>query len=147
MVRTIMKYIVESADGRWRAKRVTPGKERRHKDLRPKDGKIKLGDFVYTLNPARMRRERYRKGFRHEEAYIQLWEENNPEPMDLFAGYLDRSKETKDRTGEIITILSRSERLKRLVQPSKDWTLFIMGTFIGLFLGYVISEIAAKYLR
>ena len=145
MVRTVMKYFIEQDTGRTLVKRVTPRQEKRNKNLQPKGGKITLWEFEYTLNPLRMRRERYRFHLRWEESRMQYWRENDPEPIDLFVGLKDPNKKTTDITGDIIKTLSRSERLKRLVQPKKDWTLLIMGLFMGLFIGYLASNLITTF--
>jgi hypothetical protein len=67
-------------------------------------------------------------------AQVQIWKENNPDPVDFF----DAPSREDDMTGDIMAQLSRSKRLSRLIQPEMDWKTIIMAFLIGLLGGALV---------
>jgi len=129
-------YIVETHDGEWRIYRSTPFRELIHLVPRIKSGTLTLDGCVYVVDPSRFRRIPFKpkKSLKLTVDYIlvQLWKENDPEPQPLFKAH----ERDDDISGTTLSQLSRSERLRRLVQPETD----IMSLLLGL--GLVMSIVA-----
>jgi len=121
-------YIVETQDGEWKEIVSTPFRRLMKRVPRVQMGMIKLYGFPYVSDPKRMRRERYRKArtlyMREYEMRIQLWRENEPDPVDFFDAH--STPGSIGVTGETIKLYSKSEHLRRLVQPSTDWMITIV---------------------
>lgn len=120
------KYIVETYDGEWQVTTSTPLGDLLHPSRRVKDGLVTLVGKVYALDPRKMRRMPYRpKRFLWlvtEYAQVQLWKEDEPEPVDLF----DHNPRNDDRSGAKIATLARSERLRRLVEPKMNIMMMLL---------------------
>lgn len=131
------KYIIETSDGDWAIWTATPWREATRRAPRVKQGTITLGDCTYDIDAKKMRRLAY-KPWRFlklitEYMQVQVWLENNPTPVELFSHELyGLEGRDDDRTGRKFAELSRSERLKRLVNPGTDWmTLLLLISVIG----------------
>lgn len=125
------KYIVETEDGKWRVRTSTPFLDLIHRS-HVKNGTVTLDGKVYTLDPRKMRRLPYRpKRFLWlvvDEAQVQLWKEDDPEPVDLF-GHEPRKD---DRTATKIGTLARAERLARVLSPKMNMmTILLLFSVIG----------------
>lgn len=100
------------------------------------DGTITIDKKVYVIDPSKYRRTRIKKfPFRHEWAEVQIWKENDPEAIPHFGA----KPREDDMTGDTMGVLSRSMRLKRLIQPDFDWKTVIMAGLIGLFAGALMA--------
>lgn len=137
-------YIVETHDGKWFVWRSTPFREGTGRAPKVHNGMVKLGSAMYAVDPHRFRHipiRRLRSGWL-ARSYIdvQLWRENEPEPVDFF----DAKVRTDDLAGDIMADLSRSTRLKRLVASQVDMTsillvLSILGNIILAVMIYFVA--------
>src|SRR5437879_1923694 len=129
------QYIIEKADGDWNIFTSTPLKEAMKRIPKVRNGHIELGGKTYVVDPHRFRRIAYRpKRFLKmvtEYCYVQIWKDNDPEPVDLFS--LEGT--SPYISGDIMSQLSRSERLRHLVSPQTDWI------YIALLL-LIVSNVA-----
>lgn len=129
-------YIVETHDGEWKIWRSTPMRVFLRLAPKVKKGTVTMGGAIYVLDPSRFRRIPFRpkRSLKLVTDYhlVQIWKENDPEAQELFKTH----SRNDDITGETLAQLSRSERLRRLVQPETD----IMTLLLGM--GLVFSIIA-----
>lgn len=140
----IRQYWVEMPDGE--VKKFT-SKRRFRNEIPLKGGTVKLGQGTkaptYTVDPRKFRRFYKRSKITGllKETQIQYYRWNDPTPLDFF---LPENEVKDDRTGQIITILSRSNRLRRLLGQGFDWTAIILGAGVGLAAGLILARYLPK---
>lgn len=121
-------YIIETQDGEWKETISTPWRRLIKRVPKVIDGMITIYGRPYVIDPKKMRRERYRMArtlfLREYEMRIQLWRENEPDPVEFFDARTTPG--SIGVTGETIKLYSKSEHLRRLVQPEKDWILIVV---------------------
>jgi len=122
------KYIIEKADGKWNVITSTPFKEALGLVPRVRKGFITVDGMSYAVDPKRFRRLPYRpKRFLKlvtEEAQVQLWKENDPEPIDLF---LASENNSENRTAALIAqAMNQTWIEKALSRRGMDWTTMLL---------------------
>lgn len=137
------RYIVETTDGEWMIIRSTPLREALHRAPKVEAGMVEIQGKFYAIDPKRFRRIPYRPrrflGLSTEYIYIQLWRENNPEPVDFF------HSSTPSITGERIAEFARAGRIRQVLAKKTDimaiLLLFsIIGNFLLAFLIYNLTQ-------
>lgn len=102
-----------------------------------KHGFVQLEGWPYVVDPKRfLRRKVFKRFGRERENIYQIWRLNEPDPITF-----DDKNMTPGSIGitsETISLYSKSEHLRRLVQPEKDWFfLIIVIAIVGLAAGAI----------
>jgi len=136
------RYIVETKDGDWNITNATPLSERMRRAPSVSNGLIHLDGKVYVVDPTKFRRIPYKPrrylGFVTEYMQVQMWKENDPEPVPFLA----ENSGAPNISGDVIAQYAKSEHLRRLVQPETNWLFFalILSIVVNLaFIGVVYS--------
>lgn len=103
-------------------------------------GFVHLEGWPYVVDPHRSIRRKIRRFGRERENIYQFWRLNEPDPILFDATMTPGSIGV---TGETIALYSKSEHLRRLVQPEKDWLIYAIIAIImavaGAGIGYSLG--------
>ncbi len=131
------KYIVETKDAKWIF-------ATRREIRRIDKGMITIRGKAYTIDPTEMRWYPVRPwrylGLIKQEIQVQVYREDNPEPVPRF----DHKPREDGLTGEIVAIAAREHRIREVLSSGMDMMTILL---ILSIMGNIILGVGLFYLQ